>query len=302
MDRSVATAPEPRPATVAPPQVRVMAVVVVYERPLERVEAWRMLLAALAACDAHGSSAMGLTHVLVYDNSAMPRAQPDVPIAGCSYVHDRRNGGTAAAYRAAAERATELGIGWLLLLDQDTQLPADFFRSATAAMQRSESVTAALLPWVFHGPVPVSPARVTLFGTVLPLKATSWRPSRRTQLTGIASGALVRVCAVRSLSRFPVELWLDYVDHWMWAQFQRQGLQIGTLDATLEHNLSVADPASLSRRRLTSILAGENLFVCQLGWLARLVHPVRLLVRASRLWCVQRAHARQVLVFLFLRR
>jgi hypothetical protein len=72
-------------------------------------------------------------------------------------------------------------------------------------------------------------------------------------------------------------------------------LVITVFDAELEHDLSVARPSQLSNKRLRSILAGEALFVRELSLTARLLYPVRLLVRAARFSRAQPRHAATVL-------
>ena len=261
---------------------RVMAVVVVYERGLTRVEAWQTLQRLLHV---EGNEAHALAHVLIYDNSLLPLAQPKTSIARCSYRHDPGNGGTAAAYAHAADVATELNIDWLLLLDHDTHLPARFLDDACAALQASKALKpAALLPWVCHEGTVVSPARVTRFGSIRPLRrGAAIQPDAR--LTAIASGSLLRVSALRALLPIPAELWLDYVDHWVFGELHAQGATVVVFEQVLRHDLSIASPASLSTRRLSSVLDGEARFHRTLGQPARLIYPVRLLARMLRmLW------------------
>ena len=269
----------------------VLAVLVVYERGLDQVEAWPALQQMLAASDRVPGDTLRLTHLLIYDNSALPLAQPATPVSCCTWVHDPCNGGTAAAYANAARLAASLGASWLLLLDHDTRIPATLLRSADAALvQAAPTAPAALLPWVLHGSSVVSPARITTTGTVRPLVrgaplAAEWH------LTGIASGSFLRLRDFDGLDRMPRGLWLDYVDHWIFAQLALRGRPVALIDCTLQHDLSVTHIDQLGEARLHGLLAAESLFVSALPWPARAVHPWRLLARALRVARARPGHA-----------
>jgi hypothetical protein len=272
---------------------RVLAVVVAFGRELDRVEAWPTLVQCLK--HPASQSALPLAHVLVYDNSAAPLAEPAQPIADCSYVHDPLNGGTAAAYSCALALAARLDIDWLLLLDHDTALPRHFFNAASEALRGAvEDVTAALLPWVCHGDAVVSPAEITSFGTIRPLaRGAAIRPGAH--ITAIASGSLLHVATLRSLFPIPRELWLDYVDHWIFSRLHERRLPLRVFNAVLQHDLSIVTSAALSTRRLSSVLDGEVRFFATLGPAARLAYPARLLMRVLRYARVSRPLALRTL-------
>jgi hypothetical protein len=255
-----------------------MAVLVIYERDLSQVRAWPWLVAELQD---RGRAGVKLEHVLVYDNSRSPAAESAATIQECSYVHDCDNGGTAAAYERAVVLAVDKSIHWLLLLDQDTELPQDFLEVATAALTAGSEMPAALVPWVVDAQTVVSPARVTLLGSVRPLRHSSTLEHIH-GLTAVASGSLIQVAALRQIVPFPRKLWLDYVDHWIFAQLNLRGARIAVLDTVLRHSLAIKTPAQLSRRRLNSILDGELYFHGTLGPPARLIYPLRLLARLAR--------------------
>src|SRR5690606_15818190 len=67
------------------------------------------------------------TRIYVYDNS--PNIDEEA-IANpfVFYVHDNKNPGVSKAYNEGAKFAKDNGKNWILLLDQDTQLPEDFLR------------------------------------------------------------------------------------------------------------------------------------------------------------------------------
>jgi hypothetical protein len=263
----------------------VLAVIVVFERDLKEVLAWsflrQRLVATAAYSDTTESCGFFLGHVLIYDNSPQARAAPTEHLPGCIYIHDAGNGGTAAAYARACTFAREAGIDWLLLLDQDTLLPFGFLEAASAALMNSPHQPYALVPWVFHGARVVSPARVTTIGTIAPLQYEAPPPIAR-DLTAIASGSLLYVPKLVSLLPLPNGLWLDYVDHWIFAQLRIRRLLVLVFDASLQQDLSIFSLESLNLSRLSSILSGEAAFSATLGIKARLVYPFRLAARVMR--------------------
>ncbi len=72
--------------------------------------------------------------LLIYDNSPSPQTceHPIANLFPVTYVHDPQNGGLAPAYNRALQMAEANGAEWLLLLDQDTVLSADYFEPSLA--------------------------------------------------------------------------------------------------------------------------------------------------------------------------
>lgn len=274
------------PLRISPSNLAILAVVVVYERGLDDVDAWAVLRTLLDQGQEAGRP--WLAHLLIYDNSASPRAAPATKVARCTYLHNPHNGGTAAAYTAAAQLAVDLGLPWLLLLDHDTRLPIDFLSAADAAFgaAAAQPTAAALLPLVRHrdGAL-VSPVLVTRLGTFRPF-ASAKGPGPGHHISAIASGAILRVARLTELMPLPAELWLDYVDHWIFAQLHRRGLTSIVFGQVIQHDLSVLALAQLSPVRLDSVLRAEVRFHRLLGPMARLIYPWRLAWRVVRIGCV----------------
>jgi hypothetical protein len=278
--------------------LEIMAVLVVYERQLDSVEAWPALLAALAGS---GRETLRLRQIVIYDNSPEPRARPAADITGCTYVHDGDNGGTAAAYARAAAIAAHSGINWLLLLDQDTQLSSQFFTALALALSTAAATTTgALVPWIHHGDSPVSPARLTWAGTIAPLRRDQARKGFG-RLTAIASGSVLHVPSFLELLPLPKGLWLDYVDHWIFRRLQLRRRSVLIVEQVLQHDLSVANPAQLSRRRLLSILEGELQFQKLLGIGANFLYPIRFAARVIRYFYIRPRLALHTLAWAFQR-
>ena len=263
----------PRAAT--PPSASVFAVVVLYQCTPEFSASVATLMRALTL-----SSPLAVS-VLVYDNSPNPwngQCQP-----GWLYHHDPSNGGVFAAYSRALELASTKQE-WLLLLDQDTRLPTDFFlclAEAIAGPARDPGV-AAIVPVVCQDSTVLSPRRVRL-GRTTPFSAPGI--SKR-ELTALNSGAVIRVASLCALGGFNTEFWLDYQDYWLFHALARQGGRICVSSAVLEHRLSVHDFASsMTIDRYNNILAAEMRFANRYRpLLERVLLIGRLAVRAFRQW------------------
>lgn len=262
----------------------VQVVLVLYNCPIQNSASWGALKDI--AIDGQASS-LSFTHCLIYDNSPNSASLDEITLPpNFSYLHDPRNVGTAGAYAKAAEVAIENGCEWLLLLDQDTRIDGTFLAEARASELRSLSGSRSLdvmVPRVWHKKRLISPSKITLFGGV--------RPSRKMErmLTAISSGMLVKTSLLRSILPFHPELWLDYVDHWMFLQFAARDFRASLIDVDIDHELSVEEPSALTMQRLKSILAGEAVFCRYLGLPAKLALPLRRVFRAFRLWHLGRA-------------
>lgn len=265
----------------------VLAVVVAYRR------SWPELLpaAVLAAelCEAGSGKPddrgrLTLRALIVYDNSPASMAVPPPDTFNVTYLHDAGNGGTRSAYAFALQEASRRGIEWVLLVDQDTALPAAYLQRASEALSDAVDV---LLPRVAHGRSAISPARVSTWGGIQPIRGAA--PSRMQStldsraMTAIASGAILRVRALELLRELPAGLWLDYVDHYLFHRIHAAGFRIAVVDVDIDHDLSVRRLSKLPPQRLHSIWDGERTFVSALGRPARCLYPFRLLARLARL-------------------
>lgn len=255
----------------------IMAVLVVYGRKVEDAASWPTLRLWLE------SDRSRLRRCLIYDNSPTSLTNTASLPNGAILMHDPANGGTAGAYMTAAQHVPEAECTWLLLLDQDTILPVDYLdRAVQAAVAVPDAMV--LVPRVHHGDQLVSPATITSSGSVQPVP-----DPRRTEglPTAISSGALVRRSVIAEV-HFPPELWLDYVDHWLFLHVAKRGGALTVIDADLSHDLSIRTPKTLSTIRLRSILTAERTFYAAFGRRARVILPIRQMIRAARYAMVMR--------------
>ncbi|RYD26126.1 MAG: glycosyltransferase [Lysobacteraceae bacterium] len=258
---------------VAASRRTVLAVLVLYGRKPDEAASWSTLLALLGQ-----DGPLRLDHCVVHDNSPERHVPTIAPASNISVRWTPDNSGTAGAYIEAAHVARAHGCEWLLLLDQDTDLPADYLNRAAHALDDQPDAS-VLVPKVRHGGELVSPATIGRTGSVQP---TACPTAHAGIPTAISSGIIMHHTAFAAVLPFPRAIWLDYVDHWMFLSFARRGLRMGFIDADLSHDLSIRTPHTLSTTRLAGILAAENAFNDAMsdggrGWLR-----LRRLIRAIR--------------------
>ncbi len=200
--------------------------------------------------------------VLVYDNSPQsqnltPEGISDPFTASLVYKHDPSNGGLAKAYGQALDLASRSELPWLLLLDQDTTLTADFLSVLLEAIQANpQPQVCAIVPKLIRDGMALSPL-VLKHGQELSV-ATGIAPG---PLTVLNSAACVRVSALMRIGGFPQEYPLDYLDHVVFHRLQRGGDRVQVLPISIEHQLSVrgpkGGPVELSLDRYKRMLAAE---------------------------------------------
>ncbi len=223
--------------------------------------------------------------LIVYDNSPESQPMPVLPPFEHQYVHDAANGGLAAAYNFALGSDPGGQYQWLLLLDQDSDLPANFiFLTAQALSEAGRSgEVAAIVPEAVHDGRPLSPALLQWWGGVKPIR----RPVPGIcpgPVTAINSGALLRKTFLSEIGGFNEQFRLDYLDHWLFAEINRRGKKICLSKAVINHDLSIWHRSgSVPPERYRSILEAETLFYR--ACLKRSIfkyHLLNLAVRAGR--------------------
>ncbi len=222
--------------------------------------------------------------VLLWDNSPVAQPRPELPFA-FEYRHAQHNTGVAGAYNACIVAARERGLEWLLLLDHDTQVTADFLeRMAThvgecAAMEH----VAAIVPFLFTGAYQLSP-RYVHFGRHTPVPAHRSGVERR-ELFAANSGTLMRVAALEEIGGYSEDFWLDYSDLYVFHQLHlhRKAIYLAA-DARLQHEIAMLDyDARMTPERYVNFLGAEGAFQdLYKGGLENAAHLLRLLIRAVR--------------------
>lgn len=271
------------------------AVLVLYRATAEESESWRTLRAALE----NSTAVRKRLRLLVYDNTpgesgggaaegggAAVRAGVEGLETGGTmplpvrYVRDAANGGLMAAYSRALKEAS--GAEWLMLLDQDTTLTADYLREAVElAEELAEDVSVgAIVPKLRSGGKVRSPHRA-LGWAQAPLDE-DFVGRAEEPVTAYNSGALLRVAALDGMGGFPAGFWLDYLDHATFAELRQAGLGVWVMETKLEHAMAWEDPErEMTVERYRGVLAAEERYHKRYGsWGSAMAFRLRMLKKA----------------------
>ncbi len=233
----------------------------------------------IASATSHGPD--GTKHevkgVLLYDNSPCNVTQGANIPPGIIYEHHPENGGTRAAFLRALDAARHLKCRWLLLLDQDSEIPTDYL-STVLEIARGEN-PAAIVPIAMDGDRLLSPCVVgNIRGIRARIPTASW--PRCPRGSAIASGALVSVPHCILLPEPPRVFWLDFLDHWLFRAISLAGGNIVFASVTIGHRLSVVERQSMCAWRLVNIHAAEAAFYRDESAVAKMAIPCRRVGRA----------------------
>jgi GT2 family glycosyltransferase len=176
------------------------------------------------------------------------------------------NGGLPPAYEKALEIAEARNIPWLLLLDSDTEISAEFLGAClrTANDLNESPQIAAIVPHVVEGGVAHSPRKMGWLRR--PALPPDFSGLFTRELIALNSGAAIRVSAMQALGGFSAEFWLDYLDYWLFRVLQRKALRVYVLRETVEHSLSLSHaPAEMSVERYRNMLVAEHYYTAKFG-------------------------------------
>jgi GT2 family glycosyltransferase len=258
--------------------VKIVAVIVLYQQsPSESVT-----VATLAAALAQTS--LVACRVLVYDNtpgSSSVLIDPHVP-EGFHYHRAAENRGLFGAYSAGLTLAHAEGCEWLLTLDQDTALPADFFAAVWPGLAASseDQRIGVIVPHLAEGDRLLSPAYVGI-GRAQPLpRGFGGVPTREAR--AFNSAALLRVSAIDDLGGFHPCFWLDHLDSWLHRELFLHGWRMYVLASLhLEHHFSLLNYRErVSIGHFRNFLMAESAFFDLYGtWWERALYTLQLVMR-----------------------
>jgi GT2 family glycosyltransferase len=255
----------------------IQVIVVLYKRSFEQSESLSSFFALLHE---HPDWAHQFS-LLIYDNSPQFQALTAQTPVSVEYVHDPANGGLALAYNAALARAKEEQRPWLLLLDQDTSLTAEFLSELLEAAKslQAQPEVAAIVPKLMvrgelHSPALNFITQLRQLRSPGPSIYVDAFGIQQEHLCGYNSGATLRVSALRAVGEFPTEYWLDFLDHAIFHTLFAHGFRMYLMRARLVHDFSGSDVKSVPPWRQQNVLDARTRYVKQSGsfvdrWLYR---------------------------------
>jgi GT2 family glycosyltransferase len=216
--------------------MKLQAVVVIYKQKIADSKTINSLFDQIQAMSLN-------IDLLIYDNSPSPQSweHPIKNLISVAYTHDPANGGLVPAYNFALVIAKKSGIEWLLLLDQDTTLTAEYFDRLSAAIQEhgADSRIVAYAPHIIVRGKHVVPTWFSM-GMHRRIKPSFHGVATR-PINSINSATVVRVPFVESLGGFDKRFPLNFADYWLYREIYRGGKMVVVLNCGLEHGLSAAN-------------------------------------------------------------
>jgi GT2 family glycosyltransferase len=244
--------------------------------------------------------------VLLWDNSPAPLADPHLAFQ-FQYGWTEQNLGTSGAYNQGIALAVKLGIPWMLLLDQDTDVTAEFLRGLLRygrALGHQEEV-GSIVPFVRSHDQIVSPRRFRPFNRNSAVERT-FTGLLQDDGYAVNSASLMRVAALQEIGGYSDNFWLDLSDVYAFQQMYRHGRRI-FIAGDLELNHAVAGMnfhEEMVPERYESFLAAESAYLqIYRSSLENLVQTLWLPLRALRQWQQYRdkSYARITLRYLRMR-
>jgi rhamnosyltransferase len=206
-----------------------LVVIVLYKKKLEDSSTYRSLRAALSA---EGRQAT----LFVYDNGPVVNN-----IEACSefttiYVSDPSNGGISKAYNVAARYAVENHKKWLLLFDQDSELPIKYLNVMVESVKRFPEHK-MFVPVLRQGALNLSPCKFTFMkGSALPTINSGVMAFEDVSIFN--SGILVSLELYLATGGYHEAIKLDFSDHYFIHQVKKLEREFVVLPIYMEHELS----------------------------------------------------------------
>lgn len=177
----------------------------------------------------------------IYDNSSSPQKVAGYGNLEFLYFNDRDNGGVSPAYNLGAKWADKIGKEWLLLLDQDTQLPKDFFTIANDHIKRGEFKLYA--PILKSNDLIISPCNYYL-KKGFPKKQIKTGKLKIKNINFLNSGLILNLEAFNKIKGFNEKIPLYFSDFEFIDRFKKRYAHCFVLPVILDHNLRDLDEKS----------------------------------------------------------
>ncbi|WP_125766772.1 glycosyltransferase [Lapidilactobacillus wuchangensis] len=199
-----------------------------------------------------------LIQLVVYDNECVGNEITETNVIN---IRSEKNLGLAVAYNFALSQARKDNTKWLLLLDDDTTITAEYLRSILEF--HTSAPVKAFLPTVISENTIISPLKadryISLREKAIPISGLS-----DDKIMAINSGTVLSVEKLVEIGGFNESFSLDFLDHWIfWRLNQEKDMKYFISTHQINHKLSVQSLNTLDFDRYLGILQSEFLFYTQ---------------------------------------
>jgi rhamnosyltransferase len=190
-------------------------------------------------CDAYLSLSKSLKEkrccLFVYDNSPERQACTSESF-DITYRHDPNNSGVSKGYNEGFQMANSLNKRWMLLADQDTQFPENFFQVLDKYVHELSSHR-ILVPIVRSGKQIISPFKLA-FGRGFTLSKIKPGISSLSKLNFINSGLLISTDLFELAGGYDERFPLDFSDISFSERLRTYQSKLVVTDINCQHHLS----------------------------------------------------------------
>lgn len=203
----------------------ILPIIVIYKLSIRDSLAWQSL----------NTDYSYFSSVLIYDNSPVSQPIPDTRFK-VYYLHDHHNSGVSKAYNEGLKMADSLGKKWLLLLDQDTQLPNDIIASYAQSIYQypEENFFAPILNDKIGIVSPFSYS----YGITHRLNAVKKGVLSLSKYRAVNSCSLIRTQAMKLAGGFDERLPLDHSDIYFQEKLALNRSSFVVVNACIKHRFS----------------------------------------------------------------
>ena len=200
--------------------------------------------------------------LIIYDNGKKKSVYQGLKkLINTIYLHNPRNPGLAKAYNYALKYCENNGSEWLILFDQDSTLPLNYFDQLDCEISKSSNSCVAIVPKVLSNKLILSPCKVYFGGTLRPLSKNYYGKNKE-EVFAIGSGAIISVTYLIGINGFNELFWMDSLDRWLFHTIRKDKYNIWISNITLKHELSITNyDKYISPDRYLNIMKYEAIFI-----------------------------------------
>ena len=198
-------------------------------------------------------------------------------------VNSQENVKLTGAYNFALERAVLNGKNWILLLDQDTIIPDNYFEELQKLfIGNYPTDLVAIVPVLESEGRILSPKKITSnMRLESDLNETGYTTKR---INAVNSMSLLSVSFIESIGGFSKAYSFDFLDQWYYNQIYEHHKLVYILPLATKHDSSFVNlEKNGSLNRYKEFLAVENKFIHNdLGWTKYIFYKIKLVLRSLK--------------------
>jgi GT2 family glycosyltransferase len=167
--------------------------------------------------------------IFIYDNSTLPQTMVENKSFTIKYYHDSKNSGVSKAYNQGAMHAMAKNKSWVLLLDQDTLLPANLLQEYEKVISTNSELMLFVPILKLKNGIIFSPCRYR-FKRGFFVKEINPGIHNLKSLSPVNSGMLINLNAFNTVGGYNNNVKLDFADFQFIERFKKKYPKFYILD------------------------------------------------------------------------